>query len=390
MILMGALTAIGPFSTDMYLPAFPAMAEGLHTTLGEIERTLAIYLVGLALSQMIYGSLADRYGRKRPLIGGLALYTASSVGCALAGDVQILLVCRVLQALGAAAGMVVPRAVVRDHYSTQGAARALSMMMLVMGLAPILAPLAGGQLVDFGWRSLFWTMAALGMALLLAVVLVMRESLAPENVVSLNWRVVLGNYRALLRHRGFMAHSLAGGLCQAGMFAYIAGSPHLFIQVYGVAVQHYGLFFGSNAAVLIVGAQLSAFLLRRHSSLVLQRRALTGLALAALAGLAMALSGVISLWLAMAYIQVYMFSNGFVNPNSAALALSEQGRRLGAASAVLGTLQYSCAALASAAISLWQVDSALPLTTIMAGCACLGWFFGRVARSGTAGRAATA
>jgi len=390
LVLMGALTAIGPFSTDMYLPAFPAMAEGLHTTLGEIERTLAIYLVGLALSQMVYGSLADRYGRKRPLICGLALYTLSSVGCALAGDVQVLLACRVLQALGGAAGMVVPRAVVRDHYSTQGAARALSMMMLVMGLAPILAPLAGGQLVDLGWRSLFWTMAALGLVLLLAVIFVMRESLAPENVVPLHWRVVLANYRALLGHRGFMAHSLAGGLCQAGMFAYIASSPHLFIQVYGVPVQHYGLFFGSNAAILIIGAQLSASLLRCHSSLALQRRALAGLALAALAGLAMALSGVISLWLAMAYIQVYMFSNGFVNPNSAALALSEQGRRLGAASAVLGTLQYSCAALASTAISLWQIDSALPLTTVMAGCACLGWFFGRVARGGSANHAAPA
>jgi DHA1 family bicyclomycin/chloramphenicol resistance-like MFS transporter len=390
LILMGALTAIGPFSTDMYLPAFPAMAEGLHTTLGEIERTLAIYLVGLALSQMAYGSLADRYGRKRPLICGLALYTLSSIGCALAGDVQVLLACRVLQALGAAAGMVVPRAVVRDHYSTQGAARALSMMILVMGLAPILAPLAGGQLVGLGWRSLFWTMAALGLTLLVAVILVMRESLAPENVVPLNWRVVLGNYSALLKHRGFMAHSLAGGLCQAGMFAYIAGSPHLFIQVYGVPVEHYGLFFGSNAAILIIGAQLSAHLLRRHTSLLLQRRALTVLALAALAGLAMALSGVITLWLAMAFIQLYMFSNGFVNPNSAALALSEQGRRLGAASAVLGTLQYSCAALASTAISLWQIDSALPLTTIMTGCACLGWFFGRVARGGAADHAPAA
>ena len=380
LILMGTLTAIGPFSTDMYLPAFPAMAAGLHTSLGEIERTLSAYLVGLAVSQLLYGPLTDRYGRKRPLICGLVLYTVSSMGCALAGDAHSLLLWRMLQALGAAAGMVVPRAVVRDHYATQNAARALSLMMLIMGLAPILAPLAGGQLLSLGWRSLFWAMAAVGWTLLLAVLFTMRESLAPEHVTPLKWRTIFTNYRALLKHRGFMAHSLAGGMSQACILAYLAGAPHLIIEVYGVPAERFGLFFGSNAFTLILGAQVSGFLLRRHTSLALQRYALIGLALACLAGLAMALPGLITLSLAMAYIQVCMFSHGFVNPNSAALALSEQGGRLGAASALLGSIQYSAGALSSTLVSLWQTDSALPLTTVMAVCGCLGWLFGRVAR----------
>lgn len=388
LILMGALTAIGPFSTDMYLPAFPAMALGLHAQLGEIERTLSAYFVGLALSQLIYGPLADRYGRKPPLLCGLVLYTVSAMGCALTSSVQTLIVWRVLQALGASAGMVVPRAVVRDHYATQDAARALSLMMLIMGLAPILAPLAGGQLVALGWRSLFWAMAGVGLALLALVALRMRESLPREKILPLNWRTIFANYRGLLGHRGFMAHTLTGGMGQAGMFAYIAGSPHLFIEVYGVPARYYGLFFGGNAMALIAGAQISAYLLRRHTSLQLQRRSLIALSLAALMGLSMALTGAITLWLATAYIAIYMFSNGFVNPNSAALALSEQGRRLGAASALLGAIQYSCSALASTAISLWQTNSALPLASVMAACACLSWLFGRMARGGAAGQAA--
>jgi DHA1 family bicyclomycin/chloramphenicol resistance-like MFS transporter len=379
LILMGALTAIGPFSTDMYLPAFPAMAEGLRASLGEVERTLTVYFFGLAMAQLIYGPLADRYGRKPPLIAGLILYVIASLGCALAGDISTLTSWRVLQALGASAGMVVPRAVVRDHYNTQDAARALSTMMLVMGLAPILAPLIGGQLLPLGWRSLFWVLTAIGLALLTVASLTMRESLAPENVHRLNWRTILGNYSGLLAHRGFMAHSLTGGLGQAGLFAYLAASPHLFIEVYGIPTQYYGLLFGSNAMAFIIGAQISAHLLRRYPSLVLQRRALNVLAIAALIGLVLALTGLINLWLTMACILTYMFSYGFVSPNSAALALSEQGKRLGSASALMGTLQYSCGATATIAISFWPAHSALPLTTVMAACACLSWFCRRMA-----------
>src|SRR5690606_33994221 len=176
LILMGTLTAIGPFSIDMYLPAFPAIADSLRVSRGEVERTLAAYVIGLALAQVVYGPLADRYGRKKPVLAGLALYTVASLGCALAGSVQMLTFWRVLQARGGAAGVVIPRAVIRDHYETQDAARAMSLLMLIMGLAPILAPLAGGQLlIVSGWRSLFWLMAAGALALLVATALIMRE-----------------------------------------------------------------------------------------------------------------------------------------------------------------------------------------------------------------------
>jgi len=381
LLLMGALTAIGPFSIDMYLPAFPAIAAGLQVPRGDVERTLAAYLAGLALAQIVYGPLADRYGRRPPMLGGLILYTIASLWCALAGSIEALTLGRLAQALGGAAGVVIPRAVIRDHYATQDAARALSMLMLIMGLAPILAPLAGGQLLAFvGWRSLFWLMALVGLALMAAVVLVMRESLPAERVLPLSWRTILGNYRALLRHRGFMAHSLAGGLGQAGMFSYIVGSPRVFIEIYGVAPQYYGLLFGANAAALIAGSQVSARMLRRHTPQRLQRGALVTLAAASLAAIGLTLAGLMALPVLMACLMGYMFSQGFVNPNSAALALSEQGGRLGAASALLGTLQLSCGALAGLAVSVWQTDTPLPLTTILACCACLSWQAGRIAR----------
>lgn len=385
LILMGALTAIGPFAIDMYLPAFPTIAANLGVPRGDVERTLAAYLIGLALAQVFYGPMADRFGRKPPLMVGLALFMIASLGCALSGSVQALTGWRVVQAMGGAAGIVIPRAVIRDHYETHEAARAMSLLMLIMGLAPILAPLAGGQLLAIAsWRSLFWIMLAGGAMLMVAVARIMKESLAPERVVPLRWSTILRNYRELFRHRGFMAHSLAGGFGQAGMFAYIIGSPRVFIELYGVQPQYYGLLFGTNALSLIVCSQISARLLRTYQPRQLQRYALTSLAIASLVAVGLTLAGWMTLPLLMVCLICYMGSQGFVNPNSAALALSDQGKRLGAASALLGTLQLSCGALAGFAVSAWQTDSALPLTTTLATCACLSWISGRVARSHTA------
>ena len=382
LILMGALTAIGPFAIDMYLPAFPTIAANLGVARGDVERTLAAYLIGLALAQVFYGPMADRYGRKPPLLVGLTLFMIASLGCALSGSVEALTGWRVVQAMGGAAGIVIPRAVIRDHYETHEAARAMSLLMLIMGLAPILAPLIGGQLLAItSWRSLFWVMLAGGAMLMAAVIMIMKESLTPDRVVPLRWSTILQNYRGLFAHRGFMAHSLAGGFGQAGMFAYIIGSPRVFIELYGVPPQYYGLLFGTNALSLIICSQISARLLRTHTPRQLQRRALTSLACASLAAVALALAGWMTLPLLMACLICYMGSQGFVNPNSAALALSDQGKRLGAASALLGTLQLSCGALAGFAVSAWQTDSALPLTTTLATCACLSWLSGRVAQS---------
>jgi len=380
--LMGALTAIGPISIDMYLPAFPAMSAGLGVPAGDVERTLAAYLIGLAASQVFYGPLADRFGRKPPLYAALGLYIVASLGCALASDVDALAAWRVLQAVGGAAGIVIPRAVIRDHYDTRDAARALSMLMLIMGLAPILAPLVGGQLLAYtGWRSLFGLMAASGAALLAAVAYTMKESLPRDRQVPLSWSNIGRNYLGLLRHGRFLAFALAGGLGMAGMFSYIVGSPRVFIEYYGVAPQHYGLLFGLNAAGLIAGSQFSARLLRRLPPHHLLRTAQRFLAAAGLAALALTLAGYMNLALLMACIFIYMASQGFVNPNAAALALSGQDGRLGVASALMGTLQLSCGAITGLAISAWQSPGPLPLVAVLCACACLSWLAGRAAEA---------
>ncbi|CAM5221022.1 Bcr/CflA family efflux transporter OS=Castellaniella defragrans OX=75697 GN=HNR28_003101 PE=3 SV=1 [Castellaniella defragrans] len=377
---MGALAAMGPLAIDMYLPSFGAIGRDLRAPQGMVESTLASYLLGLSVAQLVYGPLADRYGRKIPLLGGLALFVIASVGCATSGQIQSLIGWRVVQAFGGAAGMVVPRAVIRDHLETRGAAQALSMIMLVMGVMPILAPLLGGQAVTLGsWRTVFHMMAAGGAGLWFWVFLSMRESLPREKRTPLKLRIIAGNFRHLLGHRRFMSYTLAGGLGSAGMFAYISGSPAVFISLYGIDPRWFGLLFGLNATALILASQLSARLLNRFEPGHLLARAQVVLVLMTLAAVVLTLTHHINLELLMLCLMGFMASQGFVGPNAAALALAEQGPRLGVASALMGALQMLCGALSGFAVGLWQTNTPLPLTAVLASCAALSWLAGRVA-----------
>ena len=381
LLLMGALTAIGPVSIDMYLPAFPEMAANLGATGSQVERTLAAYLIGMAGAQLIYGPLADRFGRKPPLYGALIVYILASAGCALAPTVEFLTVCRVVQAMGGAAGMVISRAVVRDHYSTQEAARALSMLMLVMGIAPILAPLIGGQVLALaGWRGIFAVITFAGIALLIAVSRIMVESLPREKQVALSWGHIFRTYWGLITHRRFVAFALSGGMGSATMFGYIVASPRLFIEYFGVSPQSYGFIFGFNALSLIVGSQVSARLLKTHRPEKLLPWALSAMMSAGLSALALILIGWITMPLIMLCMMSFMFTQGFVGPNSAAMALSDQGRQLGSASAMMGTITMSCGALAGLTVSLWDLAGPAPLGWIMGSCTTLAFFLGRSAR----------
>ncbi len=381
LILMGALTALGPVSIDMYLPAFPAIAEGLHATSSQVERTLAIYLLGMAVSQLFYGPLADRYGRKPPLYGALALYILASAGCAFAPNIEVLTACRLAQAMGGAAGMVISRAVVRDHYDTQDAARALSMLMLIMGVAPILAPLAGGQILELaGWRGIFISITLAAIVLLLTLSRVMVESLKPERMIMLSWGNILRTYWGLFTHRKFTAYAISGGMGSATMFGYIAASPRLFIQYFEVSPQSYGFLFGTNALSLILGSQISARLLKSHRPDKLLPWALRAMMVAGLSALVLTISGLITLPLLMLCMVCFMFCQGFVGPNSAAMALSDQGHRLGSASAMLGTFTISCGALAGFLVSLASSTGPMPLALIMGACTTLAWAIGSLAR----------
>lgn len=367
-ILMGALTAIAPLSIDMYLPAFPAIAADL-SALGRVELTLAAFFIGVALGQLFYGPVSDRFGRKPPLYFGLALFALASTGATLAQSIEALVLWRFLQGLGGCAGMVIARAVVRDRCEPQEAAKAFSLLMLVMGLAPILAPLLGSFLLKAAsWRALFAVLATFSALCLFAIWKTLQESHDSKNAEPLHLGRVLRNYAGLLQHRPFMAYTLASGLAFSGMFAYIAGSPFVLMQLHGLTPQQYGWMFGANAFGLIAASQINMILLRRHDMTTLLQ---AGLIIAASAGvflLTLTILQMLTLPLLLVGLFVFTSSMGLIAPNGGAAALADQGEKAGTASALMGALQFSLATLTGASMSLWHDGSMLPLVAVMAFC----------------------
>lgn len=384
LILMGLLTALGPLAIDLYLPAFPMIAADLKSSEASVERTLASYLLGMALAQLFYGPISDRFGRKPPLIFGLTLFSIASVVVAFSQDIEHLTLWRIAQAFGGAAGVVMPRAVIRDQLDTRDAAKALSIIMLIMGATPILAPILGGQILQFAdWRSLFYIMAFCGVALLMATTFSMRETLDPSNITALHPKIIFATYTALFKHRGFLLYSLAAAFGSAGMFAYISGSPRTFITVFDIPVAWFGALFGLNAFCLILASQIGVRLLNLASPRRLLRLAQNTQLSIVFTGLLCTLLGIMNVYGMMAMLMGFMACQGIISPNAAALALAEQGKRLGAASALMGTIQMLCGALAGLAVSSWQQLSALPLATVLAACVLISWYSGRRAEKHT-------
>ncbi|MGH8790570.1 MAG: Bcr/CflA family multidrug efflux MFS transporter [Cupriavidus necator] len=381
LLICGSLMAIAPLSIDMYLPSFPSLAGDLGVDIGQVQLTLGTFLVGLALGQAFYGPFSDRFGRKPPLYVGLCLYVAAAVGCALARSVESLMLWRFLQALGGCAGMVMARAVIRDRLEAHESARAFSSLMLVMGVAPILAPIVGGAILSVsGWRAIFWVLAVAGMLILLLVHLRMEESLDRRHAAPLRLGTVAKSYAELLRDREFLGYSLSAGFGSAGMFAYISGSPFVLIELHGIAPSHYGFVFGANALGLITMSQLNARLVRGRSLDQVLGGALLAACAAGLALAVAALAGVAVLPVLLAGFFVFIGALGCVSPNASALSLAHQGHRAGTASALMGTLQFSLGTLGGAAVSLWRDGTALPLGVVMAACgagAVLMRYYGR-------------
>ena len=368
-LVLGSLTAFGPLAIDTYLPSFPAISRDLGVEPSAVEATVAVYFLGLALGQSFYGPVADRWGRLPPLFAGLLLFILASAGCALTGSIGALVALRVLQALGGSALIVVARAVVRDHFNERDSARVLSLLMLVMGLAPILAPLLGGQLVGlFGWRSIFWTLAAFSTALLVAVSLTLGESLPPERRLKQSPATILRLYGRLLANRQFMAPVLAIGFIYGGMFAYIASSPFVFMEVFAVTPAHFGLFFGSNALGLIAASQINARLVHRVPPARILTAVLSVTACAGLVLLATATTGIGGFPGILLPLFLFVASLGFVAPNATALAMGPQGRNAGSASALLGTIQFACGGIGGGLVSALYDKTPLPMALVIALC----------------------
>jgi len=374
LLLLGALTAIGPLATDMYLPAFPAMVAGLGLRPGSIQFSLASYFIGMAIGQLFYGPVSDRFGRRPPLLLGLAIFSVASLACALSDGDEALVLWRFLQAVGGCAGVVIARAVVRDRCAAREAARAFSLLILVFGLAPILAPLLGGWVVTaLGWRAIFVLLAIYGLACLLAVYFLLPETHDTCHEPPLRLGGVLGDYGRLLASRSLLGYSLVSGLAFAGMFAYIAGSPFVLIELNGIDPRHFGWIFGLNALGFVILSQLNARLLRRMSLTTLLHRAVWVPAVVGISLALLGLAGWVPLPVLLLGFFLYVASLGFIGPNATAAALATHGQRAGTASALMGALQFTLATLAGALVGLWHDGTALPLLLIMGVCGMGAW-----------------
>jgi len=372
-LILGALTAFSSMSIDMYLPAFPQMARDLKVPLNVVQLSVSAFLYGSAFGQLFYGPLADRWGRRGPLLLGISLYVLSTIGCALVRTGEGLLFWRVVMAVGGGAGMVISRAVVRDLYDTTEAAKMFSLLMLIMGLAPILAPIVGGQLLLVtGWRGIFVFLAFFGLLSLLAAAAGLPETLPVERRHKRGLGEMLKVYGHLLKNRGYLRYAVALG-CVAGVnFAYITGAPFLFIELHGVSPQMFGVFFGMNAFGLIAASQLNRRLLRRFTP---QRIAAVVFAANSVSGLLLAASGATGLGgfpVQAFFIFVCICMTGLLYPNITALAMAPFDKAAGSASALLGTIQYTLGASAGALVGVFHDGTALPMTATMALCGLVG------------------
>jgi len=381
-LILSALVAFAPMSIDMYLPALPALERYFGADTAAVQHTLASFFVGLAVGQLLYGPIADRYGRKPPLYAGLGLYVFASAACALAPSIGSLTGLRFLQAIGGCAGMVVARAVVRDLYDRQESARVFSILLMVMGIAPIVAPLAGGYLLTwFGWRSIFWVLALFGVVCLAAVKWRLPETI-PSGQPRMPLSKALKNYTGLLADRRYLGYALSGGFGQAGMFAYISGSPYVFIDLYGVPAHYYGWLFGLNATGIIAFTQFNRRLLSKYpSDRILEFGNLAGflMCLVLLSAAASNAAGLVGILVPLFFVVAL---RGLTFPNASAGAMAPFPDKAGSASALLGSVQFAIAAIASGAVSLFHNGTALPMAGVIAVCGllalvCYRWLVGQ-------------
>ena len=368
-IILGALTAIGPLAIDMYLPALPAIARDLGAPIAAVQKSLPSYFIGISIGQALYGPLSDRFGRKPALYLGLGIFVSASLGCAFATSVTQLVVFRFLQALGGCAPLVVPRAVVRDYFDGPESVRMLSMLILVMMLGPILAPFIGGQLlIYFGWRSIFLLLAGYALTWLVLVAWLLPESLRPEQRRRDSLAVIARTYARILRDPAYLGWVLSGGLVFAGLLAYISGSSFVYIELFHVSPERFGLYFGANAIGLMIASQVNRYLAGRVRPEVIVRVALPVAVTAGATLLVDAYTGFGGFAGILVPLFCFVACHGFVGPNTTALAMSPYGAVAGSASALMGTLQFVLGAASGSLVSAFGNGTAVPFALVIAGC----------------------
>jgi DHA1 family bicyclomycin/chloramphenicol resistance-like MFS transporter len=372
-LVLGAVMATGPLALDMYLPALPTLEAEFAASTARVQHTVSAYLFGMGLGQLAFGPLTDRFGRKRPLLVGLGIFALASAGCALAHSIDSFALLRFAQALGGSAGMVVIRAVIRDRFDAIQSARVLSLMMLVMGVAPILAPLAGGWLlVNGSWHWIFWVLAAYALFCVAAVFLFLEESHPPDARAPSVGRALAG-VLPLMRDRRFLGPDLVFMAAFGAFFAYLAAAPFVFIRFFSVPADRFGWYFGANALGFIAVSQLNRRLVAGRGPRRVLGWGVYLLCVAALLLLACALTGIAGFAGVFGALFLAVASLGLIASNALAVALAPFGDRAGGASSLLGSSQALTGVVASAAVGWIHAKGAAPMAVVVAACAAISF-----------------
>ncbi len=371
-IVLGLLACVGPVAIDMYLPAMPAIAEGLNTDIASVQMTLSLYFVAFGVAQLVYGPLADMYGRKPPLYAGLLLFLVGSIGCTLAPSIEWLIFSRFVQGIGGAAVMVIPRAIIRDLHTGPQATRLMAMIMLVISVSPMLAPLGGSALIAlFDWRSLFLAMIVMAVLSIVLTALMQPETLAVDDRVPVNVPNLLRGSLDLFRDPYFMGLTFIGGFGMASFFVFIASASFVYTDHYGLTPTQFSLAFAANAIGFFTASQFAAGLGERFGMKRVMLRASIGFAACAVALLAIALVAPVGLFVLMAMLFLANACLGLVIPTAMVMALDDHGDRAGLASSLGGTLQMVAGALMIALTGPFFDGTPLPMIAAIALCAVI-------------------
>jgi DHA1 family bicyclomycin/chloramphenicol resistance-like MFS transporter len=365
-LILGSMSALGPFSIDMYLPGFSGIAKDLNTTVANVSMSLSSYFVGISAGQLLYGPLLDRFGRKKPLFIGLLIYILASLGCVFVADINTFIGLRFIQAVGSCAATVASIAMVRDLFPVKEIPNVLSKLMLVIGLSPMLAPTIGGYVTSYwGWHIVFLILMCMGVFVLIASQMGLPKTHEPDLSISLKPKPIINNFISIIKVPQFYTYALTGSVAFSGLFTYVAASPILFMDILKVDAQIYGWIFAFMSLSFIGSSQLNSLLLRRYSSEQMIFGALVVQIVISTTFLILAINGVLGLYGTIAMLFLFLACLGISNPNTAGLTLAPFAKNTGSASALMGATQLGIGALASFAVGVFVKSSMVPMVAIM-------------------------
>jgi DHA1 family bicyclomycin/chloramphenicol resistance-like MFS transporter len=366
-LILGFLTALGPFSIDMYLPSFDAIASDLHTTPNQVGLSLSSFFIGLAAGQLLYGPLLDRFGRKKPLYIGLGLYIAASIGCMFAHSANDLIVLRFIEAIGSCAAAVASVAMVRDLFAVEDNAKVFSLLMLVVALSPLLAPVAGGALTSyFGWQFIFATLAGIAILILIAVIFALPDNFVPDTTLSLKPLPILINFWEVLKVPQFYTYAFTGAIAFSGLFAYVSGAPLVLMGIFHMSKNMFSVTFAAMASGLVGFSQVNSVAMRYYKSEQILKTALTVQTVSGIIFVALSIMGLLGLAGNLVFIFIFLSCLGFISSNASALTLAPFTKNAGSASALMGALQLGIGSLTSFSVSVLNDNTPVPLAGIMA------------------------